>query len=174
MMKTMENKNYISVIFDDEEPMLKAVAIIQESNKKIMDVFTPFPVHGLDKALGMKRSRIPIAGFICGAIGGLFGFFFQAWVFTVDYPLVFGGKPYLSVPSFVPVTFELTVLFTSLGVVAALLIRSGLKPSKKFEPVHPRITDDRFVILVDAEQNEKSTRETLQSVLSGVSNVEIV
>jgi hypothetical protein len=174
MMKTMENKNYISVIFDDEEPMLKAVAKIQESNKKIMDVFTPFPVHGLDKALGMKRSRIPIAGFICGAIGGLFGFLFQAWVFTVDYPLVFGGKPYLSVPSFVPVTFELTVLFTSLGVVAALLIRSGLKPSKKFEPVHPRITDDRFVILVDAEQNEKSTRETLQSVLSGVSNVEIV
>jgi len=174
MIKTMENKNYVSVIFDDEEPMLKAVAKIQERNKKIIDVFTPFPVHGLDKALGMKRSRIPIAGFICGAIGGLFGFLFQAWVFTVDYPLVFGGKPYLSVPSFVPVTFELTVLFTSLGVVAALLIRSGLKPSKKFEPVHPRITDDRFVILVDAEQNEKSTRETLHSVLSGVSNVEIV
>ena len=79
----MENKNYISVIFDDEEPLLKAVAKIRESNQKILDVFTPFPVHGLDRALGMKRSRIPIVGFICGAIGGLFGFLFQAWVFAV-------------------------------------------------------------------------------------------
>jgi len=170
----METKNYITVIFDDEEPMLTAVQKILENNQKIMDVLTPFPVHGLDKALDMKRSRIPGAGFICGAIGGLFGFFFQAWVFTIDYPLVFGGKPYLAVPSFIPATFELTVLFTALGVVAALLIRSRLKPVKKFEPVHPRITDDRFVILVDAEQSEKSTRENLQSVLSGISNVEIV
>ena len=170
----MEDKKYITVIFDDEEPMLRAVHKIRESNQKILDVFTPFHVHGLDKALGMKRSRIPGAGFICGAFGGLLGFFFQVWVFTVDYPLVFGGKPYLSVPSFVPVTFELTVLFTALGVVAAMLIRSRLKPSKKFEPVHPRITDDRFVILVDAEQSEKSTRENLQSVLSGVSNFDIV
>ena len=170
----MEDKNYVTVIFDDEEPMLMAVHKIRESNQKIMDVFTPFHVHGLDKALGMKRTRIPGAGFICGAIGGLLGFFFQAWVFTVDYPLVFGGKPYLAVPSFIPATFELTVLFTALGVVAAMLIRSGLKPVKKFEPVHPRITDDRFVILVDAGQSEKSTRENLQSVLSGISNVEIV
>ena len=170
----MEEKKYITVIFDDEEPMLKAVHKIRENNQKILDVLTPFHIHGLDKALGMKRTRIPGAGFICGAIGGLLGFLFQAWIFAVDYPLVFGGKPYLSVPSFIPVTFELTVLFTALGVVAALLIRSGLKPTRKFESVHPRITDDKFVILVDTEQNEKSTRNNLQSVLSGISKVEIV
>jgi len=170
----MENKQYVTVVFDDEEPLLQAVKKIREQNEKIIDVLTPFPVHGLDKALGMKRSRIPGAGFICGAIGGLLGFLFQAWVFAVDYPLVFGGKPYLSVPSFIPVTFELTVLFTALGVVAALFIRSGLKPKKKFEPVHSRITDDKFVILVEDEENEKSTRDSLQSLLSGISNVEIV
>ncbi|MCK4990536.1 MAG: DUF3341 domain-containing protein, partial [Bacteroidales bacterium] len=102
----MENKRYITIIFDDEGPMLQAVHKIQENEQIILDVLTPFPVHGLDKALGMKRTRIPVAGFICGAIGGLTGFFFQAWIFTVDYPLVFGGKPYLSVPSFIPVTFE--------------------------------------------------------------------
>ena len=170
----MENKRYITIIFDDEGPMLQAVHKIQENEQKILDVLTPFPVHGLDKALGMKRTRIPVAGFICGAIGGLTGFFFQAWIFTVDYPLVFGGKPYLSVPSFIPVTFEMTVLFTALGVVSALLIRSGLKPVKKFEPVHDRITDDRFVILVDPAENEESTRNSLKSVLSGIPNVEIV
>ncbi len=170
----MENKKYISVVFEDEEPMLEAVYKIQENNEQILDVFTPFPVHGLDKALGMKRTKIPVAGFICGAIGGLLGFLFQAWVFTVDYPLVFGGKPYLAVPSFIPVTFELTVLFTALGIVGAMLIRSRLKPSKKFDPVNDRITDDRFVILVDASGNEKSTRDHLQTVLSGVPNIEIV
>ncbi len=170
----MENTKYVSVVFEDEVPMLEAVYKIQENNEKILDVFTPFPVHGLDKALGMKRTRIPIVGFICGAFGGLLGFLFQAWVFTVDYPLVFGGKPYLSVPSFIPVTFELTVLFTALGIVSALLIRSKLLPSKKFEPVNDRITDDRFVILVDAPGNGNSTRDHLQSVLSGVPTVEIV
>ncbi len=170
----MKNKKYITVVFDDEVPMLQAVHIIQESDQIIQDVLTPFPVHGLDKALKMKRSRIPIVGFICGAIGGLVGFFFQAWIFTVDYPLVFGGKPYLSVPSFIPVTFELTVLFTAIGVVSALFIRSRFIPRKKFEPIHDRITDDRFVILVDVAENEESTRSSLNSLLSGISNVEFV
>jgi len=170
----MENKKYITVVFEDEEPMLDAVHKIQENNEQILDVLTPFPVHGLDSALNMKRTRIPFAGFICGAIGGLLGFFFQAWVFAVDYPLVFGGKPYLAVPSFIPVTFELTVLFTALGIVAALLIKSGLKPVKKFEPLYEGITDDRFVILVDAEENFETMRNKIQSLLSGIPTVEIV
>ena len=170
----MKNKKCITVVFDDEVPMLEAVHKIQESDQSIQDVLTPFPIHGLDKALKMKRSRIPIVGFICGAIGGVFGFLFQAWIFTVDYPLVFGGKPYLSVPSFIPVTFELTVLFTAVGVVSALFIRSRFMPRKKFEPINDRITDDRFVILVDADENEESTRSSLQSLLAGITNVEIV
>ena len=170
----MENNNYVTIVFNDEEPMLEAVHKIQENNEQILDVLTPFPVHGLDKALRMKRTRIPGAGFICGAIGGMLGFFFQAWIFTVDYPLVFGGKPYLAVPSFIPVTFELTVLFTALGIVGALFIKSGLRPKKKFEPINNRITDDRFVILVSADKNEKSTRDNLQSVLSEIAVIEIV
>lgn len=173
-MRKMKNKRYISVVFDDEVPLLKAVHLIQESDQSILDVFTPFPVHGLDKALKMKRTRIPLAGFICGAIGGVFGFMAQAWIFAIDYPLEFGGKPYLSVPSFIPVTFELTVLFTAVGVVSALFIRSKFIPRKKFEPIHDRITDDRFVILVDAAENEEFTRSSLQSALSGITNVEIV
>jgi hypothetical protein len=170
----MKNKSYITVIFDDEVPLLQAIPKIQEKDLSIQDVLTPFPVHGLDKALKMKRTRIPIAGFICGATGGLFGFLAQSWIFAVDYPLVFGGKPYLAVPSFIPVTFELTVLFTAVGVVSALFIRSRFIPRKKFEPVHDRITDDRFVILIDAAENEESTRKSIKSVLSGLTNVEIV
>ncbi len=170
----MENRKYITLVFDDEVPLLEAVHKIQESGQAIIDVLSPFPVHGLDKALKMKRTRIPFAGFICGAAGGLFGFLFQAWVFAVDYPLVFGGKPYLSVPSFIPVTFELTVLFTAIGMVTAMFIRSRFIPRKKFEPVHEGITDDKFVILVEAVENEESTRSNLQSLLSGIPSVEFV
>ena len=170
----MENKKYICLVFDDEVPLLQAARKIKENNLNILDVLTPFPVHGLDKVLEMKRTRIPLAGFICGALGGVLGFLFQAWIFTVDYPLVFGGKPYLSVPSFIPVTFELTVLFTALGVVSALLIRSRLIPRKKFESVYDRITDDRFVILVDPAEDEQSIRNNLQALLSGIPMVEIV
>jgi len=169
----MENNNYISVFFDDEKPLLQAVKKIQESKEKIIDVLTPFPVHGLDKAMGMKRTSIPMIGFIFGALGGLLGFLFQAWVFTVDYPLVFGGKPYLSVPSFIPVTFECTILFAALSMVAAFLIKSRLKPKKDFDPIDPGITDDRFVILVNAGGDEKSTRDNIKSVLAGIQNLEI-
>jgi hypothetical protein len=173
-MRKMKNKRYITVVFDDEVPLLQAIQKIQENDQSILDVLTPFPVHGLDKALKMKRTRIPIAGLICGAIGGVFGFLAQAWIFTVDYPLVFGGKPYLSAPSFIPITFELTVLFTAVGIVSALFIRSRFIPRKKFVPIHDRITDDRFVILVDAGENEESARRSLQTALSGMTNFEIV
>jgi hypothetical protein len=169
----MENKNLITVIFDDEKPLLQALKILQESNEKIIDVLTPFPVHGLDKALGMKRTSIPLIGFIFGALGGLLGFVFQAWVFTIDYPLVFGGKPFFSVPSFIPVTFECTILFAALSMVAAFLIRSKLKPEKEFDPIDERITDDRFVILVGSADEGGDTRENIKTALAGIQIVGI-
>ena len=165
----MENAKTITIVFDDEQPLLQAVKKIRESGANIIDVFTPFPVHGLDPALSMKRSRIPLVGFIGGAIGGLLGFGFQAWVFTVDYPLVFGGKPMLSVPSFIPVTFECTILFAALSMAGAFFIKSRLKPDKKFEPVDPDITDDKFLILVDGE----TSAEKIKTVLSGINTIEI-
>ena len=167
----MENSNTINIIFDDEQPMLQAVKKIRESGTGIIDVMTPFPVHGLDKALSMKRSRIPWIGFFGGLLGGLLGFGFQAWVFTIDYPLVFGGKPFLSVPSFIPVTFECTILFAGLSMVGALLIKSRLKPDRDFEPVDPRVTDDRFLIMVDGSGD--ASPEKLKSLLRGIQTLEI-
>jgi hypothetical protein len=167
----MEKKNLITVIFDDEKPLLQAVKKLQESNEKIIDVLTPFPVHGLDKALRMKRTSIPMIGFIFGALGGLLGFIFQAWIFTIDYPLVFGGKAFLSVPSFIPVTFECTILFAALSMVAAFLIRSRLKPEKEFKPIDERITDDRFVILIGDEGGDSLGK--IKTALAGIKNVEI-
>ncbi len=161
----MENNKYITISFDDEKPMLQAVKELKATNIVIDDVLTPFPVHGLDKLLDMRQSRIPTVGFIFGAIGAIFGFGFQAWVFTKDYPLIIGGKPFLSAPAFIPVTFEMTVLTAALAMVAVFLISSKLRPRKKFEPIDNRITDDRFVILIDSENcDENKLRETLYGI----------
>jgi hypothetical protein len=168
----MNNRAYISISFDDEVPLLQAVKKLRESKEKISDVLSPFPVHGLDEALSIKRSRIPIVGFIFGALGAVLAFGFQAWVFTVSYPLIIGGKPFFSVPTFVPITFEVTVLFAGLSMVVALLIRSHLKPELKFTPVDERITDDRFVILVDTPDEEINLKR-ITSILIGINTVEI-
>ena len=146
----MINRKYISIYFDDEVPLLEAVRKLRDSKEIIVDVLSPFPVHGLDEALSIKRSRIPVGGFIFCALGAILAFGFQAWVFTKSYPLIIGGKPFFSVPTFIPITFEMTVLFAGLSMVAALLIRSKLKPDIRFKPVDERITDDMFVILVAA------------------------
>jgi hypothetical protein len=168
----MRNCSYISIYFDDEVPMLQAVRKLIDSNETVTDVLSPFPVHGLDEALSIKRSRIPVGGFIFGVLGAILAFGFQAWVFTVSYPLIIGGKPFFSIPTFIPITFELTVLFAGLSMVAALLIRSKLKPDIRFKPVDERITDDRFIILVDAA-DEETTLNRVRLLLSGIHTLEI-
>lgn len=168
----MSNRNNISISFNDEVPLLQAVRILRDSKEIITDVLSPFPVHGLDEVLSIKRSRIPVGGFIFGALGAILAFGFQAWVFTVSYPLIIGGKPFFSVPTFIPITFEVTVLFAGLSMVAALLIRSKLKPDIRFKPVDDGITDDRFVILVDTNDDE-TTLKRVTSLLSGIQTLEI-
>jgi Protein of unknown function (DUF3341) len=111
----MNDRNYISVYLDDEVPLLQVVRKLRDNNETIIDVLTPFPVHGLDEALSMKRSRIPVVGFIFGVLGAILAFGFQAWVFTVSYPLIIGGKPFFAAPAFIPITFELTVFRSGNG-----------------------------------------------------------
>ncbi|MEX0983280.1 MAG: DUF3341 domain-containing protein [Bacteroidales bacterium] len=151
----MEHK-LVSGYFLDEEELVDAVKYLKEKKVKIRDVFTPFPVHGLDRLLGLKKSAIPMVGFIFGAIGAAGAFLFQTWVFTESYPLNIGGKPHFAVPSFIPVIFETTVLFAALGMVLAFLLRSKLGPGAENRIYDNRITDDHFVILLEAEGNNKT------------------
>ncbi len=172
MKSAMNKTEYISVFFSDEVPLKQAVRKLQENNETILDVRSPFPVHGLDRMLSIKRTKIPVGGFIFGALGGTLAFSFMAWVFTVSYPLIIGGKPYLTIPSFVPITFEMTVLFSGLAMAAALLIRSRLKPDIRFTPIDENITDDKFVILVDSTDG-KTSQEKIRSALSDIQILEI-
>ncbi len=144
-MKHIE-KNIIFGLYDDEEILKSAVRKANEDHLQIMDVLTPFSVHGLDPLLGLEESRLHIGGFVYGMLGTLTAFLGMTWIFTRDWPQIYGGKPYWPILSFVPITFEVTVLFASIGMVVTFYIINGQGPGIKNPIIHPRITDDKFCI----------------------------
>jgi hypothetical protein len=133
-------------LYDDETDLIAAIEAANDKGLEIMDVYTPFPVHGLDHVMGLSESRLHQAGFVYGMLGTMTAFGFMTWVFTRDWPIIFGGKPYFSAPSFIPITFELTVLFAAIGMVVTFYVVSGLGPGVTNNYLHPRITDDKFCI----------------------------
>lgn len=144
----MSNK-FIIGIFDDEHKMINAAKDLFQKNIKIYDIYTPFPVHGLDGLLEIKRTKLPIVTFIAGLIGLVIALGFQYWVSVVDWPLNVGGKVFNSFVAFVPVAFEITVLFGALITVAFFLCRSKLIPIFETKIFHPRASQDQFVIALE-------------------------
>jgi hypothetical protein len=139
-------KNIIFGLYDDEEDLKSAVRRANDDHLQIMDVLTPFPVHGLDPLLGLAESRIHIGGFVYAMIGTLTAFLGMTWIMSRDWPQIIGGKPYWPILSFVPITFELTVLFSSIGMVVTFYVINGQGPGITNPIIHPGITDDKFCI----------------------------
>ena len=171
-MKTL-NKTILYGLYLDDEILMDAVREIREEGKEIWDVFTPFPVHGLDPILGLKESRIHIAGFVYGMFGTIKALSFMTWVFTRDWPIIFGGKPYWSVPAFIPITFELTVLFASVGMVVTFFTVCGMGPGVSNPTLDDRITDDKFCIAFDVTNVEADQVDRLKDFFakSGASEI---
>lgn len=152
-------------LYDDETDLMEAIKVARADEVDIMDVYTPFPVHGLDPVMGLKESRLHIAGFAYGAAGTLTAFGFMTWVFTRDWPIIFGGKPYFSAPSFIPITFELTVLFAAVGMVITFYLICGLGPGVTNPYLHPRITDDKFCMAFDITNYSEEEKAQVEAVL---------
>lgn len=161
--------------FTDELDLLDAVKELQEKGIKIADVRTPFPVHGLDSALKFSRSRLPKVAFIAGAIGATLGLLFQIWVSTEGWPLIIGGKPHNALPSFIPVTFELTILFSAFAMGFAFLMRSKLGPGKIPIILDENVTDDHFQIILSEKNNQANEIELADALkATGALNVKQV
>jgi hypothetical protein len=122
---------------------------VREANYENFDAYTPFPVHGLEHAQGLRRSPLPYVTFVAGLAGCTLGFLLEYWTSAVDWPLIIGGKPFNSWPAFVPIMFECTVLFAGLATAGAMLAINGL-PNIKRKAYHPAIARDRFAIVVEA------------------------
>lgn len=150
--------------FTDELDLLQAVKELQNKGIQIADVRTPFPVHGLDSALKLRRSHLPKVAFIAGVVGAVLMFYFQYWVFTEGWPLNFGGKPYFSILSFIPGTFEITVLFAAFAMGIAFLVRSNLGPGSIPDILDENVTDDHFQIILMAKNNSKNETELAEAL----------
>jgi hypothetical protein len=136
--------------FEDERRLLDAVEVARARGHDVLEVHGPWPVHGLSEALGMRPSRLPRACLAFGLLGLASAVALQVWTSAVDWTLNVGGKPFLSWPAFVPVAFELTVLFAGLGVVAAFLLAERRKRRPPASSLRARATDDAFVLALGA------------------------
>lgn len=135
--------------FEHEDDLLGATKAVRSAGLPIVDAFTPYAVHGLDEAMGLKPSRLTWVCFICGITGGLGMLWFQSWTSSVNWAIDVGGKPWNSLPSDVPVAFEAAVLLAAFGTVLALFLVSRMFPGRNAVIVDRRVTDDRFVLVID-------------------------
>ena len=156
----------IHAFYDDDDVLLSAVKEIVSKKHHIDEVYTPFPVHGLDKALGLEGTRIAIMAFIYGCIGLAVSILMMNHMMIVDWPQNIGGKPSFSyvsnMPAFVPIMFEMTVFFAAHLMVITFYLRSKLWPFKKAENPIPSTTDDKFLVQIDNYKSESELKKLLK------------
>lgn len=141
------NERYCLGYFTSESDLRKAADAVLDHGFQVYDFYTPYPVHGIEAAAGFKRSRLAIVGFGAGSIGLFLAVFFQYWTTGFDWPLIVGGKPLNSWSAFVPVIFELTVLFAGVIGLIALFVRTRLWPLRD-QPIIPEGTDHLFILVL--------------------------
>ncbi len=135
--------------FEHEDDLLAATDAVRRGGFRIVDAFTPYAVHGLERVMGLRPSRLTWVCFVCGMAGALGMLWFEHWTASIDWQLDVGGKPWNSLPSDVPVAFEAAVLLAAFGSVFALFAVSRLFPGNQPRIIDPRVTDDRFVLVID-------------------------
>ncbi|MGB1230730.1 MAG: DUF3341 domain-containing protein [Winogradskyella sp.] len=172
----MEASKVIHAIYTDDDVLMSAVKAVKAKKYHIEEVYTPFPVHGLDKAMGLAPTRIAIAAFLYGCVGLAVAITMMNFIMIEDWPQDIGGKPSFSyienMPAFVPIMFELTVFFAAHLMVITFFLRSKLWPFKKAENPDPRTTDDHFLMEIAVQNNEDSLTALLKE--TGAVEISIV
>jgi hypothetical protein len=166
----------IHALYNDDDVLMDAVKATRKAHHHIEEIYTPFPVHGLDKAMGLAPTRIAIAAFLYGCTGLTFATWLLNNIMISDWPQDIGGKPSFSyiqnMPAFVPVMFEETVFFAAHLMVITFYMRSKLWPFKKAENPDVRTTDDHFLMEVSVNNNEDELTSFFQS--TGAVEVKVV
>ena len=161
--------------FDTPARLLSACEDLREAGFTAFDAHTPFPVHGLERAIGLRSSRVPWVSLVGGILGGLGGFALQVWTMGFDYPQNISGKPTIAFQAYVPVTFELTILLAAFGAFFGMWAINGLP--RLFHPVmqaqsFARASDDRFLVSVEA-RDPQFDAEKVRAILQAQGATEI-
>jgi hypothetical protein len=162
----MAVKKFVVGIFTDEEVMFPAIKKVRTAGYKIHDVYTPMPIHGMDHALGLRDTSLHTAGFIYGITGTTTALSGIGWVFNSDWPVNIGGKSHFDLPAWIPITFELTVLFSAVGMVLTFCWLCQLAPFVRKHHFNLRSTDDQFTMVIEC--TEKSNEEEIKAFLGSV------
>lgn len=152
------DKRIINGIYDDDEKVLKSAKVLRAANFSVKEVFSPFPVHGIEAVLGIKKTRLATCAFLYGITGLLLGTLMMWYMMVGDWPNIIGGKPnwiyFQNMPAFIPITFECTVLCAAHGMALTFFLRSWLLPGVTPKNPDPRTTDDKFCMQVEAEDRD--------------------
>jgi hypothetical protein len=168
------NNKFVYGIFNDDDVVMNAIPALRKKGLRVKDVISPFPIHGLDHVLGLARTRISITCFLYGMTGCSLALLMTFYMNIFDWPMDIGGKPsfafYKNLPAFIPVTFESTVLCAAHGMVITFLLRSKLLPGVEPNVIHPRMSDDHFVMAVQI--NEDSEAAEVENQLRAAGAIE--
>ena len=160
--------------FDSPESLVHAAEKVRDEGFTKFDCHSPFPIHGLDHALGLERTRLAIAAFFYGALGCIFAFAMTYYIMIIDWPMNIGGKPsfayYLNMPAFVPILFEMTVFFAAHLMVITYFFRSKLFPGQTASNPDVRTTDDKFLMEIESD-NDKSISDLMKK--TGASEITV-
>jgi hypothetical protein len=163
---------HIIGVFDDEFKLVRAVEEIREKKIIIEEVYTPYPVHEVIRAMG-KKSRLQIAGYFYGLFGALAVLAFLYWTSVISWPIHYGGKPFNSFPSFIIITIILTIFIVTIGSLATFSGSARLWPGKKHRMYDARATDDKFVIVLNESEAGSEGLATAEGIMKGNGAVEI-
>lgn len=154
-------------VFENEQDILDAIRLSRRRGFKIVDVYAPYAVHGVEEAMGLTRSRLPWIVFALGLLGAGLKVWFEFWTTAIDWPLNVGGKPFNSLPAFVPVTFEVMVLFAAVGAVLSFFFVCRLFPGKRSVIPVPGVTDSRFAVVLE-ETDSRFEPGEVQKMFEGL------
>lgn len=160
----------IYATFDDDMVLLESAKKLTAKGISIRDVFSPFPIHGIDPVIGIKHTRLAIAGFIYGLIGLSLAVIGMYYFMIVDWPMNIGGKPndflIQNIPAFIPITFEFTVLLAAHGMALTFFLRNWTLPGVKARNPYPYTTDDKFVMEIHPSDTTVSKEELMNDLKS--------
>lgn len=149
--------------YDSDEALIAAAEKVRDEGYERWDCYSPFPVHGIDPAMGIKRTKLPWVVLCAGMSGTTTALLMQWWTNAVDYKFIISGKPLFPIPANIPITFELTVLFSAITAFLSMLLMNGLpRPSSPLDFVKrfARATDDRFFVVIEASDSKFDPAQT--------------